>query len=109
MIGVYRFYVVSNTTEEFAHHRNRAFRTQYELGQESGLIDAPADAYARERQHALGELERQHNGPLALVVSGGFRPLGGEQLDIIENRFAVELLANVHPRLPLATDRSIAQ
>ena len=95
--------------QEFAHHRDRAGWFQQELGQESRLVDAPADMDPLERQHAPGELERQHDGPFAWIVSGGFRPFGGEQLDIAQNRFAVERLPHVHPRLPLATDRPIAQ
>ena len=57
--------------QELAHDGDRTVVLRARMRQRGRLIDAPADTHTRQRNHGGGELQRQHDRPLAFIVGGG--------------------------------------
>src|SRR6266849_2221020 len=95
--------------QELAHHCERAAFIQHECRERRRLLNAPPGAYAGQRADGVGERLRQHDGPLPLVVACCRRTRAGKQLNIVENRLAIQGLPNMHPALPQEADRAVAK
>ncbi|HTD30565.1 MAG TPA: hypothetical protein VK650_03320, partial [Steroidobacteraceae bacterium] len=94
-------------SEEFAHHRDGTSFLQYEFRQSRCLVDASATVHSWERRDRGSKLSRQDNAPLPRIVTFGHGTFPSEQLDVIQRRFAVEGLSEIHTALTQATDRTI--
>src|SRR5207245_4975835 len=93
--------------QELTHNGDGAALIEHELRQRRRLMNALPDPNARQCEDGSGQLLRQHDRPLALVVARPCWSLPGDELDVREHSLAIECLPDIHPALPLNTDRAV--
>ena len=86
--------------QELAHYRHRTTRIQDKQRKRRRLMDAPPNAHSGQCPQRVGERHGQHNGPFPLVIARSKRAPSRNQLDVIQDHFAIDRLAHIDPSLP---------
>src|SRR5213082_984240 len=97
------------SAQELAHDCDGTDVEHHECRELRRLVYAAADPHSGQRRYAPRQFQRQHDRPLALVISRGRRTLAGQEPDVIQHRLPVESLARIHSRLPGGADGAVAQ
>src|SRR5436309_2755091 len=94
--------------QELADDRDGTAGIQDERRQRRRLMNAIARAHSRKGANGRGQLLGKRDAPLALVVPGAGGSLAGDALDVVENRFTIQRLTEIHSSLAILADGSVA-